>query len=54
MSNMQAFHEQLSSGAEELNAYQHSLLQLTHISRVQIISLTEDLTWYFWATQPAQ
>jgi len=53
MSNMQAFHKRLSSGTEKLNSYQRGLSQLTRISRMQVLSIAGDLTWYFWGADSA-
>jgi len=50
MSNMQAFHQWLSSTVKAQNDYQRRLRQLTRASRIQIVNAQGDLTWAIWST----
>jgi hypothetical protein len=48
MSNMHAFHKQLSATHRKPGARQRALIRLTQVSRAQVLNIASDLIWYIW------
>ena len=53
MSNMQAFHEWLFSAKETPDTHRRRMMQLTRLSRTQIMEIASDLLWFIWEADKA-
>jgi hypothetical protein len=47
--NMQAFYRRLSM--KPSRAHQRRLVNLTHISRAQILNATSETEWFIWSSE---